>query len=121
MTTSSNIMDNKYGHIFTEGDVLKILEYVVKEADLATPESASEEAANWFTDVMEEDIRFKFPAEEPLFILRGRDRRAIGAVMHYRDHQASNAPDNHVEAIQRAFTAFDTYREENPGQMREPD
>lgn len=113
--------DNKYGHVFTEADVLKILEYVLVEGEMSTSEQASGEAANWLSDVMEENIRFKFAKDEPLFILRGRDKRAIAAIRFYHDHQSPSAPVNHMDAIGKAIRSFDAYREQHPGELKEPD
>jgi hypothetical protein len=110
-------MDNKYGRIFTASDVEKILEWVEDNTN-----SASNIDCDGILEAMDEEgVRFKFDVDEPLFVLRGRDKRAAGAIMHYRDHQAPSAPDNHTEAIQRAFRAFNDYRETHPGMMKEPD
>ena len=38
-------------------------------------------------EVARTEIERKFMPGEPLFILRGQDRRALGAVRWYRDHQ----------------------------------
>ena len=103
--------DSKYGRIFTASDVEKIFEY----ADI--PGSFASTLKHMDAD----NVRFKFEPDEPLFILRGRDRRAAGAIMHYRDHQSPNAPSNHTDGIAKAFRAFNLYREENPGLVKEPD
>src|SRR4051794_2765405 len=110
------VSDNKYGRIFTEGDVEKILERYDPEFAHGDTELVD------LLDAMDkEGVRFKFSADEPTFTFRARDKRAAGAIKHYLDHQAPNAPTNHIEGIMRAFRSFNTYREQNPGQMREPD
>jgi hypothetical protein len=109
--------DNKYGRVFTEGDVEKILEWVEENTN-----SASNIDFDGILTGMDEDgVRFKFEPDEPIFILRGHDRRAIAAIRHYQDHQSPRAPQNHVDAIASAVAAFDRYREENPGKLKEPD
>jgi hypothetical protein len=123
-------MDNKYGRLFIESDVQAILEYAVRELDIVPTddedydERVTDYAANLLAEALTDkaDIRFKFgDDDEPQFVLRGRDKRAAGAIKHYRDHQSPSAPDNHTDAIQKAFRAFNDYRERFPGQMKEPD
>jgi hypothetical protein len=113
---ANNVADNKYGRIFTQGDVEKILERY-------DPEFAHGdiEFADLLDDMDKEGVRFKFPADEPLFILRARDRRAFGAIRHYQDHQTRNAPSNHQDAIEKAIRDFSNFRESNSNLMREPD
>jgi hypothetical protein len=109
--------DSKYGRMFTQSDVEKILEWVEENTNSA---SAIDTAG--ILEAMDgEGVRFKFSADEPTFTFRARDKRAAGAIKHYLDHQARNAPTNHIDGIMKAFRAFNTYREENPGQMKEPD
>jgi hypothetical protein len=109
--------DNKYGRVFTEGDVEKILEWVEENTN-----SASAIDFTGIIDSMDnEGVRFKFEPDEPLFILRGHDKRAIGAIRFYQDHQSPRAPVNHMDAIEKAALAFDSYRQEHPGELKEPD
>jgi hypothetical protein len=119
-------MDNKYGRIFTEADVISILEHAVSQLasdEFDTPEAVDEEAANLLDEAVGPgtDLRLKFDKDEPLFILRGRDKRAIGAIKFYSEHQSPRAPVNHLDAIDKALQAFIDYRESSPGQMKEPD
>jgi hypothetical protein len=105
--------DNKYGRIFTAADVEKVLQVAEAEGHF-----------NFDTLLPELDkrgVRFKFPADEPLFILRGRDKRALGAIRFYQDHQSPRAPVNHTDAIAKAFRAFDDYANSHPGELKEPD
>lgn len=107
-------MDRKYGHLFTEADVTAILQWAWD--DELPPAKIMQRIIN-----DDHDIRLKFDRDEPLFCLRGRDRRAEGAIMHYEDHQAPNAPRNHVEGIAASRRDFREFREANPGRMKEPD
>jgi hypothetical protein len=116
-TTSSTMADSKYGRMFTQSDVEKILEWVEENTNSAS----AIDTAGILEAMDAESVRFKFDRDEPTFTLRARDKRAAGAIRHYLDHQARNAPTNHIDGIMKAFRSFNTYREENPGQMKEPD
>jgi len=104
------VSDNKYGRIFTASDVQKILD-ATGGGDLGHILEAMDA----------QDVRFKWPVDEPLFILRGRDKRARGAVRFYADHQSAQAPFNHMNAVEAAYRAFDTYADANPHLLKEPD
>lgn len=109
--------DNKYGRVFTTSDVEKILEWVEENTN-----SASNIDCDGILNAMDEEgVRFKFEPDEPLFVLRGHDKRAIGAIKFYAEHQSSRAPVNHLDAIDKALQSFIDYREENPGKLKEPD
>lgn len=108
-------MDLKYGHLYTEADVTAILQWAWDDGDIP-PAKMMQLLING-----DHDIRLKFDRDEPLFVLRGRDRRAEGAIIHYDEHQATNAPRNHVEGIAASRRAFREFREANPGRMKEPD
>ena len=108
-------MDNKYGRIFTESDVRKVIEYVI----------AGDYGPDQFPDILAEmdgdQVRFKWEEDEPVFVLRARDNTAEGAIRFYRDHQRPGAPPNHLDAIERACTAFREFRADNPHLMKDPD
>jgi hypothetical protein len=110
-------MDNKYGRIFTFSDVEKILEWVEGNTNSASAIDAEE----IISSMDEEGVRFKWPVDEPLFILRGRDKRARGTVRYYADHQSAQAPFNHMNAVEQAYRSFDKYADEHAEQMKEPD
>lgn len=105
--------DNKYGRIFTENDVQKILDFVNGEDE------------DNLTDVLDgmdaEGVRFKWEADEPVFVLRARDKTAEGAVRYYRDHQRPNAPANHLDGAEKSVNAFRDYRQNHPEMMKDPD
>lgn len=117
--------DNKYGEIYTEDEVVQIVQMAVKEVLKGIREGNDEDTIN---DVFNEgDIREvartevdrRFLPGEPLFILRGQDKRALGAVRWYRDHQWPNATNEHIEKIDDAVALFEEYRK--VGVMKEPD
>lgn len=108
--------DRKYGRIFTESDVEKLLEiateyYHGREVDLPTVLAYAEEAG----------VRFKFGKDEPTFTLRARDLRASGAIYHYLNHQSPRAPQNHLEGIEASYKDFVAYRTDHHREVKEPD
>lgn len=108
-------MDSKYGQLFTESDVEKLLDVA------GSMEWHHADWASVLAKAKEEGIRFKFPEDEPIFVLRGRDQRAIGAIRYYRDHQSPRAPMNHLDGLDKAVDNFERYRHTNAGDMKEPD
>jgi hypothetical protein len=118
-------VDRKYGRMFTMSDVLAIIELVAntKEVRGIDPEQIFTEIETCdgpFLD-MEAPPRFKFDKDEPTFTLRARDKRAVGAIKFYEDHQSPRAPVNFLEGIEAARRDFDVYRTTYPAQMKEPD
>jgi hypothetical protein len=118
-------MDRKYGRMFTMSDVLAIIELVAntKEVRGIAPDQIFEEIETCEGPFMGQDAppRFKFAADEPTFTLRARDKRAVGAIRFYEDHQSPRAPVNFLEGIESARREFEVYREQHPDQMKEPD
>lgn len=107
--------DRKYGRIFTVSDVEKILD-VAGEFEWHKVHLDSIIAT-----MDEEGVRFKFEPDEPTFTLRGRDKRAEGAIRFYGDHQSPRAPVHFLEGIDAAADEFRRYRDEHPEQIKEPD
>lgn len=79
--------DPKYGRLFTERDVGVLLAAAYEHGvgvglDVATGASG---APPLTTAMFEEtsEQRLTFPADEPLFLLRGQDAASEGAIAHY--------------------------------------
>jgi hypothetical protein len=108
--------DSKYGRLFTEQDLIDFA-YHVGEELAGVDRGFSKDQL----DSMVDDFTGKFPPGEPLFLLRARDKRALGAVRHYRDHQSQKAPSNHLDGVEKAYRQFSLFAEEHPDLMREPD
>lgn|SRR3954469_17559086 len=104
---------NKYGRIFTQADVEKIVEKVQSSPHrpLHTTLAMIEASGESLT----------FPDNEPVFVLRARDKRARGAVRFYADHQTALSPPSHINAVEEALKQFNVYANNNPELMREPD
>jgi hypothetical protein len=117
--------DPKYGEIYTEDEVVEVVQLAVKEVLRAVSEGNDEETINAvfneadIREVARTEIERRFLPGEPLFILRGQDKRAMGAVRWYRDHQWPNATKDHIENIDVALAFFEQYRK--VGAMKEPD
>lgn len=118
-------MDNKYGELYTEDEVVQLVTMAVQSAvKFATDGESPEEVLERFGDadireVARTDIPRRFHPGEPLFVLRGQDKRALGAVRFYREHQWPNATHEHLESVDAAVERFEAYRA--LGQMKEPD
>lgn len=97
----------KYGRLFTEDDVRSMLE-------------AYEETGHNFDDLVQSG-RFTFPEDEPLFVLRAQDKRALGAIRYYQDHQNPRASIAHLNNIERAVRAFEDFRFHKADRLKEPD
>ena len=117
--------DNKYGEVYTEDELVQVVQMAVKEVLSAVHQGHTDDVIiDTFNEadireVARTEIERKFSAGEPLFILRGQDRRALGAVRWYRDHQWPNATTEHTEKIDDAVALFEEYRK--VGVMKEPD
>jgi hypothetical protein len=117
--------DKKYGEVYTEDEVVKLVQMAIESAMESLSEGKSlDEVQEGFTEgnireVARTDIPRIFHPGEPLFILRGQDRRALGAVRYYREHQWPNAPQEHLDSIDDAVELFEAYRQ--VGHMKNPD
>jgi hypothetical protein len=117
--------DNKYGEIYTEDEVVQLVQMAVKEVLKGIREGNDEAVINDvfnegdIREVARTEIERKFLPGEPLFILRGQDKRALGAVRWYRDHQWPNATQEHIDKVDDAVALFEEYRK--VGAMKEPD
>ena len=61
------------------------------------------------------------PEDEPLFLIRARDRLAVKALLAYRVlSQEDGCIDYHFEHLDRDIEAFKKFREEHPERMKQP-
>lgn len=114
-------MDRKYGRIFTMADVEKIFEWFGKNWTDAGGAEMNIDVDTIIESMDAEGVRFKFPEDEPVMVFRARDKRAIGVIRHYEDHQSPRAPVAFLESIQDARRDFEQYREDHPEMIKEPD
>jgi hypothetical protein len=117
--------DKKYGEMYTEDELVQVVQMAVESAvGFVSNGESSDEVIERFSDadireVARTDIKRKFHPGEPIFILRGQDKRALGAVRFYREHQWPSATQEHLDNIDDAVADFEAYR--NLGHMKEPD
>lgn len=117
--------DGKYGEIYTEDEVVKIVLMAVEDAvtSIADGESPDHAQARFtegnIREVARADIGRIFHPGEPVFVLRGQDKRALDTVLYYRQHQWPNSTEEHLDSIDNAIEHFKAYR--NLGHMKEPD
>jgi hypothetical protein len=108
--------DSKYGRIFTEAEVENLVHVAgVTGRDYASlVQSAVGKDGNF-------DSAYVFPEDEPLFILRAQDRRALAAIREYYAQCMNVCDQNHLDAIEKAMSDFDKFRQTYPDRMKIPD
>ncbi|MDN8616416.1 hypothetical protein [Variovorax ginsengisoli] len=60
----------------------------------------------------------RIPADEPVFIMRARDKFAAGAIYNYA---LDCPPGPHREAVLKRFDEFSAFAKQHPERMGEPD
>jgi hypothetical protein len=128
--------EGKYGRLFTEDDVLRIMRY-------GDPGSWADTLAMFDSG---ERGPLTFPADEPLFLLRGKDKAAAEAIALPDDLDAGAGPersyyeaafkarldaglvtldseqdDPHLRAVQAAADAMREWQAANPDRVKAPD
>lgn len=117
-------MDGKYGRLFTEQDVRKIVRYATISAQTMSPELSSEQVMNdVLDDKISDDFNLTFPKDEPLFLLRAKDKRSLGAVRHYHDlcDRSVGVGVDHLDGVEKSVRQFEEFRADNPDRMKDPD
>lgn len=70
-----------------------------------------------FNTVSGEDV----PKDEPLFVLRARDRNAIDTLYEYRQAcQNDGCNELHLAGIDQTINAFEKFFMEHPERMKQP-
>lgn len=111
-------MDNKYGYLFTADDMIAFALIVAQsEIDVSVEPDAIDELLDNFEG--------RFPKEEPLFLVRGQDRRALNCVRNYRTmitYSGSTEPDPKLaKGLDAVVAQFEDFREAYPDRMNDPD
>lgn len=115
--------DLKYGHLYTEAEVqalinagfeIGVLRKTGAQSSYPTIEDAifKDDGRNF------DEGKPRFPADEPLFLLRGQDKLAAGTISHYYvcSFEYSDAqPSNNVR---HAIEAFEQFAKDNPDRMK---
>lgn len=106
-------MEGKYGRLFTEGDVKKMLRLAVLEGAPSPEEQIAE---------FDRRGELTFPADEPLFLLRGQDKAAPGTITGYlMCANAAGASIEHASAARKAGRAMAEWQAEHPDRVKVPD
>lgn len=130
--------ESKYGRLFTEEDVRMLMAgYGKRIADGAVRVHAGEELPDgWPTAALEASLAdaadeklLTFPADEPLFLLRGQDKAAPRAIADDVDGEAdylaasraAGAGPEHLQAVQRAADEMRAWQSEHPDRVKAPD
>jgi hypothetical protein len=101
-------VDNKYGRLFTIDDVLTLM-------------AAADGPVNKTFGQIIEGFEGKFPQDEPVFLLRAQDKRALGAIRFYRERQRFDADHDHLMGVEQAVRDFENFRHHHPDRLKEPD
>jgi hypothetical protein len=63
----------------------------------------------------------EIPLDEPVFLIRARDRLAVRALLHYRDISAADGcNDYHFSHLDKDIEAFRRFAVEHPERMKQP-
>lgn len=62
-----------------------------------------------------------FPADEPLFLLRGQDQLALNAVWHYYETCKKMGQLQHAEAVYMVWLQMAQWQQEHPERVKLPD
>lgn len=118
-------MEGKYGRLFTEDDVKRMLNMAVLEG----APSPAEQIAGFDAQGL-----LTFPADEPLFLLRGQDKAAPEAIsaaervplgyegpIDYAERAVeAGALPPHIIAVERAARMMRDWQREHPERVKVP-
>lgn len=120
--------DNKYGRIFTEEDVKQFIGMAFvagEEAENDSPTSAGGGEHGCDVDALFEAFdgeEFRFPEDEPMFVMRGQDRLALGTLRKYQElAEAHECDQDHLNTIEQTLRQFEHFRVSNPDKIKKPD
>jgi hypothetical protein len=113
------VADAKYGRLFTFRDVVRLINAMTHES----PDERLNLAAVEAQAVRDADGEpLTFPADEPLFLLRGQDRVAWASVEHYAVHcDVQRVDPDHASAAHDAADTFHEWQAEHPDRVKVPD
>jgi hypothetical protein len=108
--------DGKYGRLYTDADIRKLAARWLGDRAMG-PDIMAETL-----DDLERAGDLTFPADEPLFLLRGKDTAATMGVGAYLGMCARlGSPGAHLQGIEAAVAAMTTWQAENPARLKVPD
>lgn len=108
-------MDNKYGRLFTESDVHKIIRHAVA--------GQTSDPAMVFERMKEHSETFTFPEDEPLFLLRAQDSESGAGLYGYREameYHSDEIPEPHREGVHDAINRWEQWQKDNNDRVKLP-
>lgn len=127
--------DSKYGRLYTERDVRRMMSVLAAETtrhavemqqrggDWQGPQSV-QEAEAVCDRLLAEDAasgNLAFPADEPLFLLRGQDWASKAAIGSYLDEcEGLGSPAEHLQRIEDARADLIAWQEQHPERVKVP-
>lgn len=127
--------DGKYGRLFTEADVRYLLRYAALRADNEGIDVLSRDADGNAVDPGEllladydeiaaelTSTQLTFPADEPLFLLRAKDRDAAAGLYGYAEgcDMDSDVGEEQRKAVAAAIRAFHEFEAAHPDRVKVP-
>lgn len=123
----------KYGRLFTEQDVLSIVDEVSMMGLLREGSIDVHDILALAIKRAEADKGpMRFPADEPLFVLRGQNTAALAGIRGYAGGLAESflevalrgdatALRDHINGVQDARERFEVWQAANPDRVKVPD
>jgi hypothetical protein len=68
-------------------------------------------------------LKLTFPGDEPVFVLRAKDKRALAQVRNYATMEASRTDPNrkHLKNVDEAVESFEEFRRKHPERIKDAD
>jgi hypothetical protein len=103
--------DSKYGRLYTHDDVMRITRLLLIKPSMGGQPTTKRAIAR-----LDATNKLRFPADEPLFLLRGQDVRAAGAVRAYQE----GCPAAMKAAVGATLQAFKEFALADSDRVKEP-
>ena len=99
--------DEKYGRIFTDTDLRNVVQRAMEQ------DIQSEDELDQIIARMDGEGSFKFPADEPVFVLRAQDMAAASGLYGYQEgvenFDDGSVPQEHKDGIDKAIKSFSKF------------
>lgn len=106
--------DVKYGRVYTEADIRKLGEMLFGEQSQSVLAEALRD--------LEHVGAFTIPANEPTFLIRGKNKAACAAISHYYDvARTVGASDEHLRGVIHSAAEFASWQARNYELVKIPD
>lgn len=119
---------SKYGRLFTEEDAFQLVwEALGGSMAGVTHDRARGSFARALRelDACDREYGLTFPADEPLFLLRGQDKAVLDALIGGQDYEDAcvdaGASREHLAAVQAAADEITAWQRAHPDRVKVPD